>query len=78
MYMKGAGKSIKVGAKLLIYLINFLTVAYRFGESTAEATEDVFAMAGHAIGTAWNVFEIRKALNPSSSVSSAFVKNAAK
>jgi len=53
-------------------------VAYSFGESTGEATEDVFATAGHAIGTAWNVFKIRKALNPSSSVSSAIVKNAAK
>jgi len=53
-------------------------VAYRFGESAGETTEDVFATAGHAIGTAWNVLKIRKALKPSSSVSSAIVKNAAK
>lgn len=41
-------------------------VTKRFGESAGEATEDAFATAGHAIGTAWNIFKIRKALRPSS------------
>ncbi|RWW09338.1 hypothetical protein GW17_00027175 [Ensete ventricosum] len=48
----------------------------RFGESAGEATEDVFATAGHAIGTAWNLFKIRKAITPSSSLQSSILKNA--
>ncbi|KAJ6817037.1 senescence/dehydration-associated protein-like isoform X1, chloroplastic [Iris pallida] len=50
----------------------------KFGDNAREVTEDVFATAGHAIGTAWNVFKIRKALKPSSSMPSAIVKNASK
>lgn len=50
----------------------------KFGDNAGEVTGDVFATAGHAIGTAWNVFKIRKALKPSSSMPSAVVKNALK
>ncbi|KAK6941456.1 Senescence/spartin-associated, C-terminal [Dillenia turbinata] len=50
---------------------------HRFGESAGEATEDVLATAGHCAGTAWNIFKIRKAINPASSVSSG-IRNAAK
>lgn len=50
----------------------------RFGEGVGETTEDVLATAGHVAGTAWNVFKIRKAINPASSVSSGVMKNAAK
>ncbi|XP_075475481.1 senescence/dehydration-associated protein At4g35985, chloroplastic-like [Primulina tabacum] len=39
-------------------------VTERFGESAGEATEDALATAGHCAGTAWNVFKIRKAINP--------------
>ncbi|KAL5697754.1 hypothetical protein ACHQM5_028871 [Ranunculus cassubicifolius] len=53
-------------------------VSQRFGESAGEATEDVFATAGHCAGTAWNIFKIRKAINPASSLPSAMVKNAVK
>ncbi|ONK69803.1 uncharacterized protein A4U43_C05F26900 [Asparagus officinalis] len=53
-------------------------VSKRFGENAGVATEDAFATAGHAIGTAWNLLKIRKAITPSSSVSSAIVKNAVK
>ncbi|XP_073157591.1 senescence/dehydration-associated protein At4g35985, chloroplastic-like [Henckelia pumila] len=53
-------------------------VTERFGESAGEATEDALATAGHCAGTAWNVFKIRKAINPASSaVPSGLVKNAA-
>ncbi|XP_008795898.3 senescence/dehydration-associated protein At4g35985, chloroplastic-like [Phoenix dactylifera] len=41
-------------------------VSKKFGESAGVATEDAFATAGHAVGTAWNIFKIRKALKPSS------------
>ncbi|OVA12494.1 Senescence/spartin-associated [Macleaya cordata] len=53
-------------------------VSKKFGESAGEATEDVFATAGHAAGTAWNIFKIRKAINPASSVPSAIAKSAIK
>ncbi|KAK6151845.1 hypothetical protein DH2020_014480 [Rehmannia glutinosa] len=53
-------------------------VTNRFGENAGEATEDALATAGHCAGTAWNVFKIRKAINPASSVSSGVLKNAAK
>jgi len=50
----------------------------RFGESAGEATEHVFATAGHAANTAWNVFKIRKAFTPASSATNGVLKNAAK
>ncbi|PIN20596.1 hypothetical protein CDL12_06715 [Handroanthus impetiginosus] len=53
-------------------------VTNRYGESAGEATQDALAAAGHCAGTAWNVFKIRKAINPASSVSSGVLKNAAK
>ncbi|KAK4759765.1 hypothetical protein SAY87_022896 [Trapa incisa] len=51
-------------------------VSQRFGESAGEATEDVLATAGHCASTAWNIFKIRKAINPASSVSTGVLKNA--
>ncbi|XP_023516308.1 senescence/dehydration-associated protein At4g35985, chloroplastic-like [Cucurbita pepo subsp. pepo] len=53
-------------------------VSNRFGESAGEATGDVLATAGHCANTAWNVFKIRKAINPASSVSAGALRNAAK
>lgn len=53
-------------------------VSERFGESAGEATGDVLATAGHCTNTAWNVFKIRKAINPASSVSAGALRNAAK
>lgn len=40
-------------------------------------TRDGFGAAGHAIGTAWAVFKIRKALNPKSAVKPTTVAKAA-
>ncbi|RLN23941.1 uncharacterized protein C2845_PM07G21320 [Panicum miliaceum] len=51
-------------------------VSRRHGESAGEATEDAFATAGHAVGTAWNLFKIRKAVMPSSSLPGNMVKSA--
>ncbi|TQE02373.1 hypothetical protein C1H46_012012 [Malus baccata] len=53
-------------------------VSNRFGESAGETTEDVFATTGHIANTAWNIFKIRKAINPASSVKTGVLKNAAK
>lgn len=38
----------------------------RYGEQAAHVTHEGLDAAGHAIGTAWAVFKIRKALNPKS------------
>ncbi|TVU35253.1 hypothetical protein EJB05_17131, partial [Eragrostis curvula] len=43
-------------------------VSKKYGESAGEATSDAFATAGHAVGTAWNLFKIRKAVTPSKSL----------
>ncbi|KAL2929022.1 hypothetical protein RDABS01_034433 [Bienertia sinuspersici] len=42
-------------------------VSNRYGENAGEATEDALATAGHCAGTAWNIFKIRRAVNPASS-----------
>ncbi|XP_020214409.1 protein EARLY-RESPONSIVE TO DEHYDRATION 7, chloroplastic [Cajanus cajan] len=41
-------------------------VSHKYGEQAAEATNEGLDAAGHAIGTAWAVFKLRKALNPKS------------
>lgn len=48
-----------------MYLIGF-QFPCRYGEQAAEATHEGLGAAGHAFGTAWVVFKIRKALNPKS------------
>ncbi|WCJ32649.1 Senescence/dehydration-associated protein-related [Euphorbia peplus] len=54
-------------------------VNHRYGEQAAEATNEGLNAAGHAFGTAWAVFKIRKALNPKSSLkASSLAKSAAK
>ncbi|XP_057543784.1 protein EARLY-RESPONSIVE TO DEHYDRATION 7, chloroplastic-like isoform X1 [Amaranthus tricolor] len=41
-------------------------VTHKYGEEAGKATHEGMGAAGHAIGTAWTVFKIRKALNPKS------------
>lgn len=41
-------------------------VSERYGEEAGKATNEGLGAAGHAIGTAWAVLKIRKALNPKS------------
>ncbi|XP_021727590.1 protein EARLY-RESPONSIVE TO DEHYDRATION 7, chloroplastic-like [Chenopodium quinoa] len=41
-------------------------VTHKYGEEAGNATHEGLGAAGHAIGTAWTVFKIRKALNPKS------------
>ncbi|KAM0918911.1 hypothetical protein ACQ4PT_008537 [Festuca glaucescens] len=53
-------------------------VSKKFGESAGEATGDAFATVGHTVGTAWNLFKIRKAVTPSSSLPGNMVKSAVK
>ncbi|KAM3362995.1 protein EARLY-RESPONSIVE TO DEHYDRATION 7, chloroplastic [Capsicum galapagoense] len=44
-------------------------VSHKYGEEAAKAASEGLGAAGHAVGTAWTVFKIRKALNPKSSFS---------
>ncbi|XP_008788442.2 protein EARLY-RESPONSIVE TO DEHYDRATION 7, chloroplastic-like [Phoenix dactylifera] len=54
-------------------------VSHRYGEQAAEITNEGLDAAGHAIGTAWAVFKIRKALNPKSALkSTSLAKSAVK
>ncbi|XP_049360524.1 protein EARLY-RESPONSIVE TO DEHYDRATION 7, chloroplastic-like [Solanum verrucosum] len=54
-------------------------VSHRYGEEAAKATSEGLDAAGHAFGTAWAVFKIRKALNPKSALKpTALAKSAAK
>nr|XP_016455896.1 PREDICTED: uncharacterized protein LOC107779907 [Nicotiana tabacum] len=46
-------------------------VSHRYGEEAAKVATEGLDAAGHAVGTAWTVFKIRKALNPKSSFNSA-------
>jgi spartin len=41
-------------------------VSHKYGEQAAEVTSHGLDAAGHAMGTAWAVFKIRKAINPKS------------
>lgn len=53
-------------------------VCNRYGEEAGKVTNEGLDAAGHAIGTAWAVFKIRKALNPKGAIKpSTLVKAAA-
>lgn len=54
----------KTAVFVKILFLGDLELLGRFGENAGEATEDVFATAGHAVGTAWNIFKIRQARLP--------------
>ncbi|WVZ02744.1 hypothetical protein V8G54_023550 [Vigna mungo] len=41
-------------------------VSHKYGEQAAQVANEGLDAAGHAIGTAWAVFKLRKALNPKS------------
>ncbi|KAF5945637.1 hypothetical protein HYC85_015865 [Camellia sinensis] len=57
-------------------LLASLDAVSKFGESAGEATEDVLATAGHCACAVWNIFKIRKTINPASSVSSGALRTA--
>lgn len=57
----------------------YLFVCCRHGEQAAELTKEGLGAAGHALGTAWAVFKVRKAFNPKSAIkATTLVKSAAK
>ncbi|KAM7264906.1 hypothetical protein ACFE04_002589 [Oxalis oulophora] len=61
--------AVEVAGKNVMSTTSVVTtglVSQRYGEEAGKATSDGLGAAGHAIGTAWTVFKIRKALNPKS------------
>ncbi|KAL0383944.1 UNVERIFIED_CONTAM: protein EARLY-RESPONSIVE TO DEHYDRATION 7, chloroplastic [Sesamum radiatum] len=61
--------AVEVAGKNVMSTTSVVTtglVSQRYGEQAGEVTHDGLGAAGHAIGTAWTVFKIRKALNPKS------------
>jgi spartin len=70
--LDGFGKisdAVEVAGKDVLSTSSTVTtglVNHKYGEKAAAATGEGMDAAGHAIGTAWAVFKIRKALNPKS------------
>ncbi|KAK1559764.1 hypothetical protein Q3G72_018056 [Acer saccharum] len=61
--------AVEVAGKNVMSTTSVVTtglVSERYGEQAAKATNAGLQAAGYAIGTAWAVFKIRKALNPKS------------
>ncbi|KAK6159590.1 hypothetical protein DH2020_006904 [Rehmannia glutinosa] len=59
--------AVEVAGKNVMSTTSVVTtglVSQRYGEQAAQVTHDGLGAAGNAIGTAWAVFKIRKALNP--------------
>ncbi|XP_042389010.1 protein EARLY-RESPONSIVE TO DEHYDRATION 7, chloroplastic-like [Zingiber officinale] len=72
--LDGFGKicdAVEVAGKNVFQTSSVVTtglVSHRYGDQAAEITHDGLGAAGHAFGTAWAVFKIRKALNPKSAM----------
>ncbi|KAF5188429.1 Senescence/dehydration-associated protein [Thalictrum thalictroides] len=83
--MDGFGKvcdAVEVAGRNVMSTTSVVTtglVSHRHGEKAAEATHEGLDAAGHAAGTAFAVFKIRKALNPKGVIKpSTLAKSAAK
>ncbi|OAY65895.1 Spartin [Ananas comosus] len=83
--LDGFGKicdAVEVAGKNVLQTSSVVTtgiVSHRYGEQAGEVTHEGLGAAGHAIGTAWAVFKIRKAFNPKNAVKpTSLVKSAAK
>ncbi|OVA19840.1 Senescence/spartin-associated [Macleaya cordata] len=74
--------AVEVAGKNVMSTTSVVTtglVSHKYGDKAAEATNEGLDAAGHAIGTAWAVLKIRKALNPKSAIKpTTLVKSAAK
>lgn len=72
--------AVEVAGKNVMSTTSMVTtglVSHKYGEEAGKATNDGLGAAGHAIGTAWAVFKIRKALNPKSVMSPTALAKAA-
>ncbi|XP_010935097.1 protein EARLY-RESPONSIVE TO DEHYDRATION 7, chloroplastic [Elaeis guineensis] len=81
--LDGFGKicdAVEVAGKNVLSTSSVATtglVSHRYGEQAAELTTESLDAAGHAIGTAWAVFKIRKALDPKSSIKPTYLAKSA-
>ncbi|WOL07299.1 hypothetical protein Cni_G16039 [Canna indica] len=83
--LDGFGKicdAVEVAGKNVLQTSSTVTtgvVSHKYGDQAAEFTNEGLDAAGHALGTAWAVFKIRKAFNPKSSIKpTTLAKSAAK
>ncbi|KAJ6692874.1 SPARTIN [Salix purpurea] len=67
-----AGKNVMSTSSLVTTEL----VSHGYGEDAGKVTHEGLGAAGHAIGTAWVVFKIRKALNPKSFIKPATLAKA--
>ncbi|KAL4368245.1 hypothetical protein GQ457_05G012260 [Hibiscus cannabinus] len=71
--VEAAGKNVmSTSSTVTTELVN-----QKYGEKAAEATSEGLNAAGHAMGTAWAAFKLRKALNPKSALKSSVLAKAA-
>ncbi|KAJ1689189.1 hypothetical protein LUZ63_013344 [Rhynchospora breviuscula] len=74
--------AVEVAGKNVLQTSSTVTirfVSHRYGDQAGEMSQEGLHVAGHAFGTAWAVFKIRKALIPKNAVkSSSVAKNALK
>ncbi|KAG6529713.1 protein EARLY-RESPONSIVE TO DEHYDRATION 7, chloroplastic-like [Zingiber officinale] len=72
--LDGFGKicdAFEVAGKSVLSTSSVVTtglVSHKYGEQAAEAATEGLDAAGHAVGAAWTVFKIRKAVDPKSSI----------
>ncbi|CAN4107367.1 unnamed protein product [Withania somnifera] len=72
--------AVEVAGKSVMSTTSVVTtglVQHRHGDQAAQMTREGFDAAGHALGTAWAVFKIRKALNPKGAIKPTTVAKAA-
>ncbi|GKV24020.1 hypothetical protein SLEP1_g33682 [Rubroshorea leprosula] len=72
--------AVEVAGKNVMSTTSVVTtglVSQRYGEEAGKVTNEGLSAAGHAVGTAWAVFKIRKALNPKSVMSPTTLAKAA-
>lgn len=74
--------AVEVAGKNVLQTSSTVTtgfVSHRYGDEAGEITHEGLHAAGHAFGTAWAVFKLRKALNPKSAMKpSSMAKSALK
>jgi spartin len=74
--------AVEVAGKNVLQTSSTVTtgvVSHRYGDEAGEITNEGLHAAGHAFGTAWAVFKLRKALNPKKAVKpSSVAKNVLK
>ncbi|XP_057525899.1 protein EARLY-RESPONSIVE TO DEHYDRATION 7, chloroplastic-like [Amaranthus tricolor] len=72
--------AVEVAGKNVMSTSSLVTtdlVTERYGEEAARATNEGLDAAGHAIGTAWTVFKLRKAINPKAALKPSTLAKAA-